>query len=72
MSQKTDAIVASIIGIDTGKSTLHLLGLDDERAIASRQKLGRSQMETRIVNVSHTELAAWTPSRESITADIET
>jgi hypothetical protein len=29
MSQKTDAVVASTIGIDTGKNTLHLIGLDD-------------------------------------------
>jgi hypothetical protein len=29
MLQKTDAVVASTIGIDTGKSTLHLIGLDD-------------------------------------------
>ena len=30
MSQKTDAVVISTIGIDTGKNTLHLVGLDDQ------------------------------------------
>ncbi len=27
MSQRTDAVVVSTIGIDTGKNTLHLVGL---------------------------------------------
>jgi len=30
MSQKTSATVAHTIGIDTGKNTLHLIGLDDK------------------------------------------
>ena len=30
MSRKTDTVVANTIGIDTGKNTLHLIGLDDE------------------------------------------
>ena len=29
MSHKTAATVAHTIGIDTGKNTLHLIGLDD-------------------------------------------
>jgi transposase len=33
MSQKTDAVVISTIGIDTGKNTLHLVGLDDQGTI---------------------------------------
>jgi len=36
MSQKTDAVVASTIGIDTGKNTLHLIGLDDQGTIVLR------------------------------------
>jgi hypothetical protein len=32
MSQKTDTVVACTIGIDTGKNTLHLIGLDDRGA----------------------------------------
>ena len=31
MSHKTAATVALTIGIDTGKNTLHLIGLDDKR-----------------------------------------
>jgi hypothetical protein len=30
MFQKTEAVVARTIGIDTGKNTLHLIGLNDE------------------------------------------
>jgi hypothetical protein len=32
MSHKTAAAVAHTIGIDTGKNTLHLIGLDDRGA----------------------------------------
>ena len=28
MSSKTDEVVVSAVGIDTGKNTLHLIGLD--------------------------------------------
>jgi transposase len=36
MSHKTAATVAQTIGIDTGKNTLHLIGLDDKGAIVLR------------------------------------
>ena len=36
MSRKTDAVVACTIGIDAGKNTLHLVGLDDRGAIVLR------------------------------------
>jgi transposase len=29
MSQRTHAVITCTIGIDTGKNTLHLVGLDD-------------------------------------------
>ena len=38
MSRKTAAVVARTIGIDTGKNTLHLIGLDDNGAIVLREK----------------------------------
>ena len=41
MSRKTDTVVACTIGIDTGKNTLHLIGLDDRGAIVLREKLTR-------------------------------
>jgi len=38
MSHKTTASVAHTIGIDTGKNTLHLIGLDDKGAIVLRER----------------------------------
>jgi len=51
MPQKTDAVVASTIGIDTGKNTLHLVGLDDQGTIVLREKLSRSRIASRLANV---------------------
>jgi hypothetical protein len=36
------------IGIDTGKNTFHLVGLDRNGAIVLRQKLSRRQVEARL------------------------
>src|SRR6266700_7279157 len=51
MSHKTAAVVASTIGIDTGKNTLHLIGLDDQGTIVLREKLSRSRIVSRLANV---------------------
>ena len=51
MSRKTDAVVARTIGIDTGKNTLHLIGLDDKGAIVLREKVSRSRIAERLANV---------------------
>ena len=50
MSQKTDAVVACTIGIDTAKNTLHLIGLDDRGAIVLREKLTRGRIAARLAN----------------------
>jgi transposase len=39
------------VGIDLGKNTFHLTGLDERGAIAVRQKLSRGQLERRFVNM---------------------
>ncbi|WP_079605921.1 hypothetical protein [Bradyrhizobium erythrophlei] len=44
MSHKTAATVAHTIGIDTGKNTLHLIGLDDKEAIVLREKIARGRI----------------------------
>ena len=44
MSRKTDAVVARPIGIDTGKHTLHLIGLDEQGMIVLREKLARGRI----------------------------
>ena len=56
MSQGTDAVVIGIIGIDTGKNTLHLVGLDDQGTVVLREKLARSRIRTRLANVPRTQI----------------
>jgi len=51
MSHKTAATVAHTIGIDTGKNTLHLIGLDDRGAIVLREKIARGRIAARFANV---------------------
>ena len=51
MSHKTDATVVHTIGIDTGKNTLHLIGLDDQGAIVLREKIARGRIAARLANV---------------------
>jgi len=49
-SQKTPGTIATI-GIDLGKNTFHLVGLDKRGAIALQRKVSRSQLEHRLCNV---------------------
>src|SRR5271165_2392498 len=51
MSGTTSAVAASTIGIDTGKYTLHLIGLDDQGMIVLREKLARGRIGGRLANV---------------------
>jgi len=39
MSQKTSAVAVRTIGIDTGKNTFHLIGLDKQGTIVLRENL---------------------------------
>jgi transposase len=50
MPSKTDAAVARTIGIDTGKNTLHLIGLDEKGAIVLREKVSRGRIVARLAN----------------------
>jgi hypothetical protein len=43
--------VAQTIGIDTGKNTLHLIGLDHKGAIVLREKIARGRIAARLANV---------------------
>jgi transposase len=47
----TNAEAVATIGIDTGKNTFHLIGLDSKGAIVLRQKLSRSQINARLANM---------------------
>jgi hypothetical protein len=58
MSHKTAATVAPTIGIDTGKNTLHLIGLDDNGAIVLREKIARGRIAARFANVTRVTFMA--------------
>jgi transposase len=51
MSQNLNSAVA-VIGIDIGKNSFHVVGLDDRGAVVLRQKWSRGQIEARLVNLS--------------------
>ena len=51
MSRTTSAVATSTIGIDTGKHTLHLIGLDEQGMIVLREKLARGRIGGRLANV---------------------
>ena len=50
MSEKLNAAIA-VIGIDIGKNSFHVVGLDGRGAIALRQRWSRGQVETRLANI---------------------
>src|SRR5438477_6131185 len=49
-SKASDSTVATI-GIDIGKNTFHLVGLDERGAIVLQQKVSRGQLERRLANI---------------------
>ncbi len=50
MSNKSIATVATM-GIDIGKNSFHVVGLDQRGAIVLRQKWSRGQIEARLANM---------------------
>src|SRR5438309_11318029 len=50
MSQKLNTAIA-VIGIDIGKNSFHVVGLDRRGAIVLRQKWSRGQVEARLGNM---------------------
>ena len=50
MTRKATDVVTTI-GIDIGKNTFHLIGLDAEGNIVLHRKLSRSQMMVRLANI---------------------
>ena len=50
MSPNFNSAVA-VIGIDIGKNTFHVVGLDGRGAIVLRQKWSRGQVEVRLANM---------------------
>ena len=52
MLQKINAVSVRTIGIDMGKNTLHLIGLDQQGTIVLREKLARGRIGRRLANAS--------------------
>jgi transposase len=50
MSQNLNAAI-TVIGIDIGKNSLHIVGHDHRGAIVLRQKWSRGQLEARLANL---------------------
>src|SRR5579872_6191824 len=50
MSARTETAIA-VIGVDIGKNSFHIVGLDDRSAIVLRQKWSRGQVEARFANL---------------------
>ncbi len=50
MSQNPNTSIA-VVGIDIGKNSFHIVGLDQRGAIVLRQKLSRGQMDARLANM---------------------
>ena len=48
---KTFETTVAVIGIDIGKNSFHIVGLDRRGAIVLRQRWSRGQVETRLANV---------------------
>jgi hypothetical protein len=44
--------VIAVIGIDIGKNSFHVVGLDGRGAVALRQKWSRGQVEARLANIA--------------------
>jgi transposase len=51
MSNKSIATIATM-GIDIGKNSFHVIGLDRGGAIVLRQKWSRGQVDARLANMS--------------------
>ena len=50
MSQKSSCAIA-VVGIDIGKNSFHIVGLNGRGAIVLRQKWSRGQVEARLANM---------------------
>src|SRR3954466_4434864 len=51
MDGKASDSIVTAIGIDIGKNTFHLVGLDERGAIVLRQKLSRGQVTARLATM---------------------
>jgi len=52
MNRKATDSTLTVIGIDIGKNTFHLVGLDQRGVTVMRQKLSRSQVAACLANMT--------------------
>src|ERR1700745_1837679 len=48
---ETEKTTVAVVGIDIGKNSFHIVGLDERGAIVLRQKWSRGQVEVRFANM---------------------
>jgi transposase len=46
------SVAIATLGVDIGKNTFHLVGLDERGAIVLRERLSRAQVEVRLANLA--------------------
>jgi hypothetical protein len=63
---KTESASVATLGVDIGKNTFHLVGLDKRGAIVVRERLSRTQVEVRLANMAPS-WSAWRPASVPIT-----
>lgn len=51
MSEKPNTAAVAVVGIDIGKNSFHVVGLDDRGALVLRQRWSRSQVGSRFANM---------------------
>jgi transposase len=51
MPRTTEYVAIAVIGIDIGKNSFHVVGLDKRGRIVLRQKWSRGQIESRLANM---------------------
>jgi transposase len=51
ISKAKPAVIATL-GVDIGKNTFHLVGLDKDGAVVLRERLSRSKIEVRLANMA--------------------
>ena len=61
----TAQTAVAVIGIDIGKNSFHVVGLDSRGAIVLRQKWSRGQVEARLANMSPCLMIRWMRSCET-------
>jgi transposase len=49
---KAKSTAIATLGVDIGKNTFHLVGLDKRGAIVLRERLSRAQIEVRLANLA--------------------